>query len=189
MRASRPHAEPSNIQPWIPPLQADPCGVPFGYATVLDKSILGGGSKSSLFAALLRDHSAEASALAMGRLAKLTARFLTDFGFSIGIEDVQPTTRLTAEKSSLLSRGYAQCDRKIAQFDAGKLQPSPGCTPEQTLESEINGLLSKIREDAGEICKHELHHLNAPLTMATYVARPAGPPRCPPVCLACAGRS
>ena len=43
---------------------------------VLDKSILGGGSKSSLFAALLRDHSAEASALAMGRLAKLTARFL-----------------------------------------------------------------------------------------------------------------
>jgi len=111
----------------------------------------------------------------MGRLAKLTARFLTDFGFSIGIEDVQPTTRLTAEKSSLLSRGYAQCDRKIAQFDAGKLQPSPGCTPEQTLESEINGLLSKIREDAGEICKHELHHLNAPLTMATYVARPAGP--------------
>ena len=29
--------------------------------------------------------SAEASALAMGRLAKLTARFLTDHGFSIGI--------------------------------------------------------------------------------------------------------
>ena len=37
---------------------------------------------------------------------------------------------------------------------------------EQTLESEMNGLLSKIRDDAGEICKRELHHLNAPLTMA-----------------------
>ena len=34
---------------------------------VLDKSLLGGGSKSSLFAVLLRDHSAEAAALAMGR--------------------------------------------------------------------------------------------------------------------------
>lgn len=78
-----------------------------------------------------------------------------------------PTPRLTIEKQKLLSRGYGQCDDKIEQFDTGKLQPSPGCTPEQTLESEINGLLSKIRDDAGEICKHELHHLNAPLTMAT----------------------
>ena len=49
----------------------------------------------------------------------------------------------------------------------GQADAGAGCTPEQTLESEINGLLSKIRDDAGEICKHELHHLNAPLTMAT----------------------
>lgn len=83
------------------------------------------------------------------------------------VQDVMPTPRLTIEKQKLLSRGYGQCDDKIEQFDTGKLQPSPGCTPEQTLESEINGLLSKIRDDAGEICKHELHHLNAPLTMAT----------------------
>ena len=134
---------------------------------VLDKSLLGGGSKSSLFATLLRDHSAEASALAMGRLSKLTARFLSDYGFSIGIQDVQPTPKLTSEKGSLLNRGYEQCDRKIQQFDEGKLQPSPGCTPQQTLESELNGMLSKIRDDAGEICKQELHRLNAPLTMAT----------------------
>jgi DNA-directed RNA polymerase III subunit RPC1 len=113
------------------------------------------------------DHSAEASALAMGRLAKLTARFLADYGFSIGIKDVQPTAKLTVEKASLLERGYAQCDGKIQQYDEGKLTPAPGCTPHQTLESEMNGMLSKIRDDAGEICKHELHHLNAPLTMAT----------------------
>ena len=86
----------------------------------------------------------------MARLAKLTARFLTDHGFSIGIQDVQPTPRLTVDKERLLKRGYEQCDLKIQQYDEGKLQPSPGCTPQQTLESEINGLLSKIRDDAGE---------------------------------------
>ena len=43
----------------------------------------------------------------------------------------------------------------------------PGCTAEQTLESLINGELSNIRGDAGEVCKRELHFLNAPLTMAT----------------------
>ena len=66
---------------------------------------LAGGSKTSLFAVLLRDHSAEASALAMGRLSKLTSRFLADYGFSIGINDVQPTERLTMEKARLLRRG------------------------------------------------------------------------------------
>ena len=75
----------------------------------LEKSLLGGGAKSSLFAVLLRDHSAEASALTMGRLAKLTSRFLMDYGFSIGIVDVQPTPRLTEEKAKLLARGYLQC--------------------------------------------------------------------------------
>ena len=176
----------------------------------LEKSLLGGGAKSSLFAVLLRDSSAEASALTMGRLAKLTSRFLMDYGFSIGIVDVQPTPRLTEEKAKLLARGYLQCKEstphhpllspplfslpapslpfppdprpsspllpppilppprqdKTDAFNSGNLAPSPGCTMEQTLESEMNGLLSKIRDDAGEICKRELHHLNAPLTMA-----------------------
>jgi DNA-directed RNA polymerase III subunit RPC1 len=132
----------------------------------LEKSLLGGGAKASLFAVLLRDSSAEASALTMGRLAKITSRFLMDYGFSIGIVDVQPTPRLTEEKAKLLARGYLQCKDKTDAFNSGNLAPSPGCTMEQTLESEMNGLLSKIRDDAGEICKRELHHLNAPLTMA-----------------------
>jgi hypothetical protein len=74
-----------------------------------------------------------------GHFSQLTSRFLADYGFSIGISDVQPTARLTTEKASLLARGYAQCSEVIAQFEEGKLPPSPGCTPEQTLESEING--------------------------------------------------
>ena len=43
----------------------------------------------------------------------------------------------------------------------------PAAPPDQTLESLINGELSNIRGDAGEVCKRELHFLNAPLTMAT----------------------
>ena len=120
---------------------------------------------------LLRDHSKAAAAACMGRLAKLTSRLLADVGFSIGIEDVMPTAKLTAGKSRIMENGYQKCRERIDAFENGTLPPSPGCTTEQTLESEINGLLSKIRDDAGEICKHELHHLNAPLTMATYAAR------------------
>jgi len=133
----------------------------------LDKALLGGGNKTGLFAVLFREHSAEVSAQAMQRLAKVTARFLADYGFSIGINDVQPTAALSSAKGTLLGNGYEACRERIADFTAGRLTPSPGCTAEQTLESEINGMLSKIRDDAGEICKRELHSLNAPLTMAT----------------------
>lgn len=42
----------------------------------LDKSILGSGTKNSLFHALLRDFSPEIAANCMSRLAKLCARYL-----------------------------------------------------------------------------------------------------------------
>jgi len=62
----------------------------------------------------------------MERLSKITSRFLADFGFSIGVQDVQPTPRLTIAKAELLKRGYEQCLVKIAEFEAGRLEPSPG---------------------------------------------------------------
>ena len=76
---------------------------------VVDKSIIGGGAKESLYAVLLRDFSAEASALCMSRLAKLTARFLADHGFSIGIQDVQATAAIMQEQEVLFRDGYAVC--------------------------------------------------------------------------------
>ena len=98
---------------------------------------------------------------------KVTSRFLADHGFSIGIIDVLPTGNLTAKKVGLLQVGYQECKKKISEWEAGLLAPSAGCTSEQTLESEVNGRLSSIRDDAGEICKRELHRNNSLLAMAT----------------------
>lgn len=132
----------------------------------LDKSAVGSGSKDSLFAVLLRQLSPVAAGVAMGRLAKLTSRFLANQGFSIGISDVTPSPALTAQKAQLVAAGNETCHELIRQFHAGKLTPAPGCNAEQTLEAKINGVLSQIRSDAGKICKSELHWLNAPLIMA-----------------------
>lgn len=116
----------------------------------LDKSILGGGTKTSLFHALMRDFTPEIAANCMSRLAKLCARYpiysnymddvlnpprwLGDQGFSIGIPDVQPSTRLTKQKLELVQSGYDACDAHIRQYKEGKLEASPGATVEQTLE-------------------------------------------------------
>jgi DNA-directed RNA polymerase III subunit RPC1 len=78
-----------------------------------------------------------------------------------------PTANLERQKAELIREGTARCQLKIDDFERGTLEPAPGCTAEQTLESFINGELSNIRTEAGEVCKTELHFLNPPLTMAT----------------------
>jgi DNA-directed RNA polymerase III subunit RPC1 len=74
---------------------------------VLDKATLGASDKANIFLALLRDASAEFSALCMARLARLCARHIGSIGFSIGIDDVTPSAELHRLKQQLMSDGYA----------------------------------------------------------------------------------
>ena len=135
-----------------------------------DKSIVGG-AKSSIFYSLLRDYGSNEAVTCMTRLAKLCARWIGNHGFSIGIDDVQPSTRLTEQKEALVQKGYASCDNYIEQFKLGKLQSQPGCTAEESLEAVINNVLSQIREEAGKICLKELGPRNSPLIMALSGAK------------------
>ncbi|RKP18443.1 beta and beta-prime subunits of DNA dependent RNA-polymerase [Rozella allomycis CSF55] len=122
----------------------------------LDKAHIGDGNKGSLFYVVLRDYGPLAAAECMNRIAKLCARWLANRGFSIGINDVQPGFKLRKEKDNLVVKGYNECDFNIQQFKLGNLQNQPGCNAEQTLESKISGILSKIRDDVGQICLQEL---------------------------------
>jgi len=134
---------------------------------VMDKSTIGSGKKDSVFYVLLRDFGPDAAVQAMNRLAKLSARWLTNQGFSIGISDVYPGDNLVNLKMQLVKRAYAQCDGIIERFKLGKLDKAPGCDEEQTMENLISGILSKVRQQAGDHCIAELSRWNSPLIMAT----------------------
>ncbi|CAK7896024.1 DNA-directed RNA polymerase III subunit RPC1 [[Candida] anglica] len=134
---------------------------------VMDKSTLGDGKKHSVFYTILRDYGPEEAATAMNRMAKLCARYLGNRGFSIGINDVTPGADLKNKKEMMVEQAYAKCDELIDQFKKGKLETQPGCNEEQTLEAKIGGLLSKVREEVGDVCIRELDSANAPLIMAT----------------------
>ncbi|KAI1345078.1 DNA-directed RNA polymerase III subunit RPC1 [Xylariaceae sp. FL0016] len=133
----------------------------------MDKSTVGDGKKDSIFYVLLRDFGPDAAVVAMTRLAKLCARALTNRGFSIGIGDVYPTAELTAEKVKLVEAAYAESDQKICQFNEGNLEKATGCTMEESLETAISGILSRVRERAGKMCINSLSRNNAPLIMAS----------------------
>lgn len=43
-------------------------------------------------------------------------------------------------------KSYEKCKEQINKYSEGKLDLKAGCTAEQTLESNINGILSKNRD-------------------------------------------
>ena len=133
---------------------------------VMDKSTIGTGKKDSVFYVILRDFGPDAAVEAMGRLAKLAARWLTDQGFSIGINDVYPGPKLTALKTKLIETAYAECDALIERFTKGQLERHQGMDEESTLETDISQILSKVRKKAGDHCLAELSRWNSPLIMA-----------------------
>ncbi|EEH50345.1 DNA-directed RNA polymerase III core subunit RPO31 [Paracoccidioides brasiliensis Pb18] len=134
---------------------------------VMDKYTIGSGKKDSVFYVMLRDYGPAIAAEGMNRLSRLCARWITDLGFSIGITDVYPGDRLLEEKKELVEHAYAQCDEVIQKFKSGKLEKAPGCDEQMTMENIISGILSKVRQQAGDLCISELSRWNTPLIMAT----------------------
>eukprot|EP00051_Salpingoeca_urceolata_P001895 m.44963 g.44963 ORF g.44963 m.44963 type:complete len:1535 (+) comp11747_c0_seq1:191-4795(+) len=131
----------------------------------LDKSTLGGGSKKSVFYRVLRDAGEQAAADGMGRLAKLCLIFLRQYGFSIGLGDVTPSKNLLAFKADLCRQGYETCNKLIRQFETGRLDTEPGMSADETLEKQVNKVLSDIRSKIGQQCRLELPRSNAPAIM------------------------
>jgi len=65
---------------------------------VMDKATVGSGKKKSIFGVILRDYGPHEAATAMGRLAKLCARYLGNYtlSFSSAFDLISPAQRITA---------------------------------------------------------------------------------------------
>ncbi|KAJ2688348.1 DNA-directed RNA polymerase III subunit C1 (rpo31) [Coemansia spiralis] len=133
----------------------------------LDKSIVGEGKKTSMFFVALRDYGTTEAAALMNRLAKLSARWSCNKGFSLGLSDVTPGQELRRRKDGLIIEAYDKCDEFIEQSRQGTLEILPGRDASQSLEDSMSGVLSGVRELAGKVCMEELGVYNAPRIMAT----------------------
>ncbi|CAI9105246.1 OLC1v1004130C1 [Oldenlandia corymbosa var. corymbosa] len=132
----------------------------------LGKATLGNGNKDGLYSVLLRDYSPHGASVCMNRLAKLSARWIGNHGFSIGIDDVQPPAPLILAKDEKIRIGYKDCDDLIQQFNKGHLELQPGHDAALTLEAKITGVLNDIREHAAKECMKGLQWRNSPLIMS-----------------------
>lgn len=104
-----------------------------------------------LMQVLNTDFSPGAAAACMNRLAKLSARFIGNRGFSIGIDDVTPAPRLVKAKQKAVDAGYSKVQGFIADYSKGQLQQVPGCDQEESLEHSVTDVLNGIRQDAADV--------------------------------------
>ena len=65
-----------------------------------------------------------------------------------------------------MDEGYAICDERILQYEAGTLELKAGCDSEQSLESELNKHLSSVRDMSGQMCMKNLPWHNSPRIMS-----------------------
>ncbi|CDP20047.1 unnamed protein product [Coffea canephora] len=139
-----------------------------GKATLVLMFVIGtgNGNKDGLYSVLLRDYKSHAASVCMNRLAKLSARWIGNHGFSIGIDDVQPPDRLITARDEKISTGYAMCDELIEKYNKGALELQPGHDAALTLEAKITKVLNDIRDIAAKECLTCLQWRNSPLIMS-----------------------
>ncbi|EAN32000.1 RNA polymerase Rpb1 domain 5 protein [Theileria parva strain Muguga] len=130
-----------------------------------------GASKGGLFYELMLKNSPKISSECMLRVSKLSSRWLSEFGMTIGLDDVTPSRELIDKKKQLLLDGYSRVDEAISNFKF--LQPYPGCTREQTLELQVKSILDELRNESGKICTSLLNPDNKPLIMFNSGAKGA----------------
>lgn len=93
----------------------------------LGKNTLGG-NKSGLIYALLRDNNNESACEVMHRIAKLSSRWLSNYGMTIGISDVTPSAELLEINKNVIRNSYKEYDNYMTDFKKGILESKPGMT-------------------------------------------------------------
>lgn len=126
---------------------------------LIDKKIVGSGSKQNLIHILLREYGPAVVSNRLSNLAKVCARWLGNFGFSIGIDDVAPSMKLKERKRELIDAGFDRCQGAIEQHRRNRINASD-------LENNLQQELSMVRETAGSACLAELPRDNSALIMA-----------------------
>lgn len=133
----------------------------------MDKSTVGSGRKNSLFYILYRDFGPNAAAQGMNRLSKLCARWLSNQGFSVGIEDVTPPVALANMKTAMIDKVFKECLQFVEDSKENKLKRKAGLNDAETLEGEQVKSLSTVRTDISKVLASHLNKSNSPIVMAT----------------------
>ncbi|AAY80072.1 DNA-directed RNA polymerase subunit A' [Sulfolobus acidocaldarius] len=138
---------------------------------VFDKKAIGNQQPESMLHWSIREYGTEYGKWLMDNVFKMFIRFLEMRGFTMTLEDITIPDEAQNEITTKIKEGYSQVDEYIRKFNEGQLEPIPGRTIEESLESYILDTLDKLRKVAGEIATKYLDPFNNVYIMAITGAR------------------
>nr|MBA4405194.1 DNA-directed RNA polymerase subunit A' [Nanoarchaeum sp.] len=107
----------------------------------------------------------------LGKIFRLGIETLLKTGFTTGISDSDVLPKVQEKNQELITQAKKEVDELIAQYKAGKLEPLPGNTVDETLELKISEILNKVRNDISKQVGSNINEDNHSIIMAICGAK------------------
>lgn len=120
---------------------------------------------------IVREYGVERARQFLDQVTKLAIWVITHKGFTTGIDDEDLPGEAKARIKEIIMEAEDKVQRLIEAYKNGELEPLPGKTLEETLESRIMAVLSEARDNAGKVAERYLGMNNHTVIMAKTGAR------------------
>lgn len=138
---------------------------------VLDKKAIGNQQPESVLHWLLKEYPEDFIPRIMDDLFRVFLRYAEMRGFTMTLDDVTISKEAVDAIKRRVQEAVTEVNGLIEKYKRGELEPIPGRTIEESLESYILDALDKLRNSAGEIAATHLDPFNDAYIMARTGAR------------------
>jgi len=123
---------------------------------VIDGSTFKARSRSLFLSKLVRMYGNDVTREFIDKGTKMLLWALMKKGLTTGIDDSDIPAEASERIERILKEGEKKVEKLIRIYESGELEPLPGRTTRETLESKIMQVLSEARDKAGEIAETHL---------------------------------
>jgi len=140
-------------------------------AGVIDKKSIGAGEPESLLHRIIKDFGIGKGSWFLDRAFKVFLNYAFFHGFTMNLDDVVLPVEVIDEIRRMLRGAEVKVEELIEKYKRGELEPMPGKTLEETLETLIQEVLSNARDSVGKLAAQYLKPASNALMMARSGSR------------------
>ena len=107
----------------------------------------------------------------LNRVSRVGAIFLTQRGFSIGLEDLEVPEEATKQIQDMIEETVQDAEELLDEYESGDMEAITGKTVEETREIRITKTLNEVFADIGDLVSNNFSEESSAYVMADSGAR------------------
>ncbi len=137
----------------------------------IDRRAIGADESESLLHVVVKDYGSDVARDFINSLTQMLLTYLSHLGFSLGYSNIEIPLEGKNRIRKIIEDAENETEKMIRIYRRGELDPLPGKSSRETLEMRIMQVLSKARDDSGEIAGKYMGLSNTAVVMAVTGAR------------------